>query len=432
MQERNSLKVRFAPSPTGFLHIGSARTCLFNWVFARKAGARFILRIEDTDQKRSKNEFLEEILDSLRWLGIEWDEVFFQSQRIPLYKEYARRLLDEGKAFLEDGAIIFKYEFEKIEFQDLIRGKIEFIQLPKDTEVLIKSDGTPTYNFSCVVDDALLGITHVIRGEDHISNTPKQILLYEALGFEVPQFAHLPMILAEEGGKLSKRKGATSLREFRQEGFLREALVNYLLLLGWSPKNNVEIFSLEEAIRDFDLKDVKKTASAFSIDKLRWVNQEYIRKKPDGELISILRPFFEKEAINPDDFDKDYILRVIGLFKERIKTLKEFLEFSKYFFVEDFEYEEEARELLRRDLKEEFDLLRERFDNIKDWKETEIEREFRSLVQELNMKARDLIHPVRASLSGKRIGPSLFLMIEVLGKDRTIRRLERAKQFMEG
>ena len=424
------LKVRFAPSPTGFLHIGSARTCIFNWVFAKKYNAKFLLRIEDTDTSRCKPEFLEEILESLRWLGIEWDEIVYQSKRLSLYKEFAEKLLREGKAFKEDGAYIFRYEFEKVEFEDLIRGKIEFKELPKSTEVLIKSDGTPTYNFACCVDDALLGITHVIRGEDHISNTPKQILLYKSLGFQIPQFAHLPMILSEEGGKLSKRKGATSIREFREEGFLPESIVNYLLLLGWSPKNNVEVFSLEEAIKLFELKDVKKTASMFSIEKLRWLNHQYIKNMSIDKLLILIKDFLQKEGIDTSGISLEYVEKVIDLFKIRIKTLKEFVEFSKYFFVDDFEYEEEAKKLLMKDLKKEFDLLIQRFNAIEDFKSAVIEQEFRILVKELGLQARDLIHPVRAALSGKRVGPSLFEMIEVLGKERVIKRLEKAKNFM--
>jgi len=424
----NSVRVRFAPSPTGFLHIGTARTALFNYVYAKRNNGKFILRIEDTDFKRSKPEFLNEILDSLKWLGLEPDEIYFQSERLDIYKKYAQKLVDEGKAFLKEGAIVFKYEFQEVTFKDLIRGKIKFTELPKSEEVLIKSDGTPTYNFACVIDDALLEISCVIRGDDHISNTPKQILLYKALGFKIPEFAHLPMILAEEGGKLSKRKGAVSIREFREQGFLAEGICNYLLLLGWSPKNNQEIITLEEAIKIFDLKDVKKTAATFSIDKLKWVNQNHIRKKSTQELKELLKPFLEKEKINTSD---SYLEKVISLFKERIKTLKDFLEYSKYFFVDTFEFEKEALELLKKNLKNEFTLLIERFKNLSDFRAPLIEKEFRELVAELNIKAKDLIHPVRAALSGKRIGPSLFEMIEVLGKDRVIKRLEKAKEFME-
>jgi len=424
----NSVRVRFAPSPTGFLHIGTARTALFNYVYAKRNNGKFILRIEDTDFKRSKPEFLNEILDSLKWLGLEPDEIYFQSERLNIYKKYAQKLVDEGKAFLKEGAIVFKYEFQEVTFKDLIRGEIKFTELPKSEEVLIKSDGTPTYNFACVIDDALLEISCVIRGDDHISNTPKQILLYKALGFKIPEFAHLPMILAEEGGKLSKRKGAVSIREFREQGFLAEGICNYLLLLGWSPKNNQEIITLEEAIKIFDLKDVKKTAATFSIDKLKWVNQNHIRKKSTQELKELLKPFLEKEKINTSD---SYLEKVISLFKERIKTLKDFLEYSKYFFVDTFEFEKEALELLKKNLKNEFTLLIERFKNLSDFRAPLIEKEFRELVAELNIKAKDLIHPVRAALSGKRIGPSLFEMIEVLGKDRVIKRLEKAKEFME-
>jgi glutamyl/glutaminyl-tRNA synthetase len=241
------IRVRFAPSPTGYLHIGGARTCLFNWLYARHHKGTFVLRIEDTDLARSKKEYLDEILESIKWLGMDFDEIYYQSQRFDLYRQYAAKLVKEGKAYEKEGAVFFKYDFSKVEINDLIRGKIIFTQLPKEEEVIIKRDGTPTYNFSCSIDDALLNSTHVIRGEDHISNTPKQILMYQALGLNQPQFAHVPLILSQDGGRMSKRYGATSIREYKQEGYLAEAISNYLLLLSWSPGNNREIISLAEA-----------------------------------------------------------------------------------------------------------------------------------------------------------------------------------------
>lgn len=248
------LKVRFAPSPTGYLHIGGARTCLFNWLYARRFGGTFVLRIEDTDLERSKKEYVDEILESIKWLGMDWDEIHYQSQRFDLYTQYAKKLIDEGKAYVKDGATFFKYDVSRIEIDDVIRGKIVFTELPKEEEVIIKSDGSPTYNFCCVIDDALMEMSMIVRGEDHISNTPKQLLMYQALGFKSPRFAHVPLIMSEEGGRMSKRHGATSLREYKDLGYLPQAIVNYLMLLGWSPGDNKEIISLEEARQLFDLR----------------------------------------------------------------------------------------------------------------------------------------------------------------------------------
>lgn len=422
------LKVRFAPSPTGYLHLGSARTALFNWLFSKKYGATFILRIEDTDLNRSRQEFLEEILDSLRWLGIKEEEIYYQSQRLEIYRDLAKRLVEEKKAYYKEKAIIFKYEFEKIEFEDLIRGRIEFTELPKQEEVLIKSDGTPTYNFSCVVDDALMEITHVIRGEDHISNTPKQILLYQALSFKTPEFAHLPMILSPEGGKLSKRFGATAIREYRQRGYLAEALANYLLLLGWSPQDNREIISLEEASKIFDIKKVKKTAATFCLDKLNWINSEYIKRKDMPELIFYIEGYLKEKGFIPE-VNRDYLERVVELFKTRLNKLEDLLDWGYFFFYDDYEYAPDTEEILKKDLREEVGQLKETLFSLQSFDKETIEKEFRLLAEKLGLKARDLVHPVRVALTGKRIGPGLFETMEVLGKERVLRRLERLVNY---
>ena len=276
------VRVRFAPSPTGNLHIGGGRTALFNWLFAQSQNGKFVLRIEDTDKERSRKEFVDEILFSLKWLGFNWDELYYQSERFDRYREHAHKLLKAGLAYIEKSpegkeAIIFKVTAQKIKVNDLIRGEIEFdAGLIKD-QVLIKSDGTPTYNFACVVDDAEMNITHIIRGDDHISNTPKQILFYQALGFALPNFAHLSLIMGMEGGRLSKRTGATAISDYRKMGYLSEALVNYLLLLSWAPGDNRELIDIKEAIKLFDIKNVNKTAAAFDLKKLDWINNQYLK-----------------------------------------------------------------------------------------------------------------------------------------------------------
>ncbi len=278
------VRVRFAPSPTGYLHIGGARTALFNWMYAKSQGGQFILRIEDTDQVRSKNEYFEEILDSMKWLGLTWDEFYKQSDRFELYRQYAHQLLTEGKAYKEGEAIVLKVPPKSIKMYDVIRGEIVVDTQEIKDQVLMKSDGSPTYSFACVVDDALMAISCVIRGEDHISNTPKQILIYEALGFKIPKFAHLPLILDPEGGRMSKRAGATAVTEYRTQGFLPEAIVNYLMLLGWSPGNNQEKITMASALKAFSIKKINKAGAAFSLDKLKWLNGQYIKEADTAQI----------------------------------------------------------------------------------------------------------------------------------------------------
>ncbi|UCC95686.1 MAG: glutamate--tRNA ligase [Candidatus Omnitrophota bacterium] len=426
------VKVRFAPSPTGYLHIGGARTALFNWLFARRQAGEFILRIEDTDQERSTKEYLEEILSSIEWLGLNWDGIFYQSERFGQYQQHAQKLIESGKAYRKEGAIFFKYEFEQIQINDLIRGRIVFKELPKEEEVIIKSDGSPTYNFSCVVDDALMAISHVMRGEDHISNTPKQILMYRALGFDIPQFAHFPLILSEGGGRLSKRFGATSIREYREEGYLAEAIVNYLLLLGWSPGNNREIVSLDEVKGMFDIKNVNKTAAIFSLDKLNWVNAEYIKSKHIEELADYTERYLKSKGLLPANFDRQYLRKVIGLFKERISKLADLLDWGQFCFYNTYRYNPDAEEVLKRDLSKEVKVLIEKFSAVENFNREIIEKEFRAVAETQGLKARDLVHPTRVALTGRKIGPGLFETMEVLGKKRVIERLQRLLEYWEG
>ncbi len=426
------IRVRFAPSPTGYLHIGGSRTALFNWLYAKAKKGKFILRIEDTDALRSKKEYLDEILNSLKWLGLDWDELYYQSQRFALYREFAEKLLKEGKAYVEktEGkgeAIIFKVLREKIVVQDLIRGGIEFDTSVIKDQVLIKSDGTPTYNFACVVDDAAMNITHVIRGDDHISNTPKQVILYKALGFALPEFAHLPLILSKEGGRLSKRKGATAISDYRKMGYLPEAAVNYLLLLGWSPGGNREIIDINEAIKIFDVKNINKTAAVLDLDKLDWINNQYLKKedpeKLTAELIPLLR---EKGYIGQENFDRDYIVSLVKIFQGRLTVLNDFVDWADFFFLKDISIDPEAeKKFLTSDLSREFSLFLERLEKLEKFDIVAIEAEFRNMVKELNTEAKVLIHPIRVALTGKTIGPGLFEVIYYLGKERTSERLKK-------
>ena len=424
------IRVRFAPSPTGYLHIGGARTALFNWLYARAKSGKFILRIEDTDQARSKQDFLDEIENSLRWLRFDWDEIYYQSQRFAIYKEHAEKLLKEGKAYVEKSpekgeAIIFKVEPQKIKINDLIRGEIEFDSAVIKDQVLIKSDGTPTYNFACVVDDALMEITHVIRGDDHISNTPKQILLYQALGFSLPGFAHLPLILGAEGGRLSKRTGATAISDYRKMGYLPQALANYLLLLSWSPGENREVIDIKEALNLFEIKDVNKTAATFDMDKLNWMNNQYLKKEDPQKLAEQLIPLLaEKKLIDKNNFDRIYLGFLVKLFQARLNTVNDFADWADFFFVDNVDIEPKAREkYLSKNLSREFGLFSDRLDKLEPFDIMTIEEAFRQLVGELGVEAKALIHPVRVALTGKTVGPGLFEVIYYLGKERTKKRL---------
>lgn len=426
------VRVRFAPSPTGSLHIGGARTCLFNWLYAQALKGRFVLRIEDTDKLRSKKEYLDEILDSLSWLGFKWDEIYYQGQRFALYREYAEKLLKAGAAYIERSeggkeAVIFRVNPQKIKIKDLIRGDIEFEAESIKDQVLIKSDGTPTYNFACVVDDAATGITHVIRGDDHISNTPKQVLLYNALRLPLPEFAHLPLILGSEGGRLSKRTGATSIGDYRKMGYLAQALVNYLLLLSWSPGSNREIIAIDEAIQIFDIKDVNKTAATFNLDKLNWINNQYLKKEDAQKLADAVIPLLiEKGYVRAGDFDRSYIVSLLKLFQARLARINDFPDWADFFFVEDIQIDPQAQEkYLSADLSREFRIFVDRLDGLKEFEPETIEASFREMAKELGVEARALIHPIRVALTGKTVGPGLFEVIYYLGRERTKQRLAR-------
>ncbi|MDD5108322.1 MAG: glutamate--tRNA ligase [Candidatus Omnitrophica bacterium] len=424
------VRVRFAPSPTGNLHIGGGRTALFNWLFAQSQKGKFILRIEDTDKERSKPEFVDEILDSLKWLGFAWDELYYQSERFDSYRMHADKLLKAGLAYIEKSpegkeAIIYKVPKQKIKVNDLIRGQIEFDSTLIKDQVLIKSDGTPTYNFACVVDDAEMNITHIIRGDDHISNTPKQVLIYQALGFPLPLFAHLPLIMGVDGGRLSKRTGATAISDYRKMGYLSEALLNYLLLLSWAPGDNRELISIKEAVNLFDIKNVNKTAATFDLKKLDWMNNQYLKaadpQKLMDELVVLLAA---KNYINKDNFDRDFLLGLVKLFQARLPRLNDFVDWADFFFLDELIMDEDAvKKYLATDLSKEFKLFADRLKNLADFNIVNIEGAFRELVVELGIEAKKLIHPVRVALTGKTIGPGLFEVIYYLGKEKSIKRL---------
>ncbi len=420
------IRVRFAPSPTGYLHIGGARTALFNWMYAKAQEGKFVLRIEDTDRQRSRQEFVDEILESMRWLGLAWDELHYQSERFETYRQQAKKLLDEGKAYKDGEAVILKMPAQEIKIDDLIRGEIVFDTATIKDQVLMKSDGSPTYSFACVVDDAAMEITHVIRGEDHISNTPKQILIYQALGLRSPKFAHLPLIMGDEG-RLSKRTGAVAVTDYRKEGFLPEAIVNYLMLLGWSPGGNQEKIELAAAVKKFSIKKINKAAAVFSMDKLKWLNGQYIKEMPAGRLTDLILPFLKGKGYLGADFDRQRLEKIVDLFKVRMSTLTDFLEWADFVFVDKLTVDDAVRQQhLSRDRSKEFQLLSERIGRLDQFDTASLEKAFRDLVAELGIQTSELVHPVRVALTGKAIGPGLFDTMAILGKEKTVQRLREA------
>ncbi len=422
--------VRFAPSPTGFLHLGSARTALFNWLYARHTGGKLLLRIEDTDKVRSEERFLDEILRDLKWMGLDWDgEPVYQSQRFEIYRDEAEKILKKGLAYADGDAILFKVEKGRaIEVDDIIHGKIIFNTDNIKDQVMIKSDGSPAYNFSCVVDDSQQGITHVIRGDDHISNTPKQMLFYGALGADMPCFAHMPLLMGADGAKLSKRHGAVAVEEYKKEGFLPEALANYLMLLGWTPGEDREIISLKEAVEKFTIEDMSDVQARFDTQKLTWINGEYMMKKPKEELLPLMKEALTASGINPSDQDEEYLLKLIELYKVRVKTAKEFAELTDYFFKEDFTIDEKGKRkhLDKPENMENIRIFAEKIKDLDVFSAANIEAVCRAIAEERSLKASGIIHPTRMAISGKTKGAGLFEIMELLGKEKAVERMMRA------
>src|SRR5512137_1079971 len=409
MTEQKKVRTRFAPSPTGFLHIGGARTALFAWLYARHYDGQFILRIEDTDQLRSTEESTRAILDAMTWLGLDWDEgPFFQAQRVDMHREMVRKLLDEGKAYycvcapkeleekrkraLAEGrkpkydgtcrdknlpktanaAVRFRCPHTGVTIvNDLVKGIITFNNEELDDLIIERRDGYPTYNFAVVVDDAEMEITHVIRGDDHVNNTPRQILLYEALGYEVPQFGHVSMIMGSDKTRLSKRHGATSVMAYKEMGYLPEALVNYLVRLGWS-YGDQEIFSLDELIRFFTLDSVGKSAAIFNPEKLLWLNQHYIKECPQERIVEEMLPFWKQLGVNTND--QDFLRHVADDVKSRVKTLTELAESSLFYFTDDVSYDSEAADaFLKVEIAEHLATVAERIPSVQDYTKKGIE-----------------------------------------------------------
>ena len=458
------IKTRFAPSPTGNLHIGGARTALFNWLYARHHKGVFVLRIEDTDVERSKEEYVRAILDGLTWLGIDWDEgPYYQMERMDLYRDLAHKLLEEGRAYkcyctpevldekrklaLKEGrkpaydrtcrdapredrgdkpfVIRFKTPLSgAIIFDDMVRGPISFQAEELDDLIIWRTDNTPTYNFTVVIDDGLMGITHIIRGDDHINNTPRQIVIYEALGYPIPRFAHVPLIHGKDKARLSKRHGATSLIDYKDEGFHPEAFMNYLARLGWA-YGDQEVFSAEEMIGLFDLGNVGKSPSIFDMDKLTWLNGLYMKTLPEQKVAERLLPFLLKMGIHVEDEAK--LIPVVANLKERAKTLTEMARMAAVFFTEEVEYEEAARaKFLTAETKPALEAFLAGFRALPSL-DADREREIvEGIAKERNMKLVGIAQPIRVALTGRTVSPGIFEVMEMLGKEVVEKRIQKA------
>ena len=466
-------RTRFAPSPTGYLHIGGARTALFNYLFARHFGGKFILRIEDTDRERSTPEAIQAILDAMKWLELDYDEgPFYQTERYPHYKEKITELLAKGKSYpctctsqeLDAKRQLAQKEKRKPAYdgtcrpgegvipplpadkpytvrfrspregttvvKDLIKGDVVFDNRELDDLIIARSDGTPTYNFCVVVDDIDMSITHIIRGDDHLSNTPRQIQLYEAFGHELPQFAHVPMILGTDKARLSKRHGATSVTAYRDMGYFPEAVVNYLVRLAWS-YGDQEIFSRQELIEKFTLENVGKSAGVFNPEKFLWVNFHYLKSRPLAQLADEIAPYIKAKGYSVPQ-DKKWLEKMIATLQERAKTLTELVDAAHYYLSENISLDDKAaKRFLTRDALEPIESLIQKLSALDDFSEANIEQAFTATLQEKGLQMGHLAQPVRVALTGSTVSPGIHDVIAVLGKERTIQRLQKALEYIQ-
>ena len=464
-----SVRTRFAPSPTGYLHIGGVRTALFNWLYARHCGGTFILRIEDTDKERSTNESVQAILEGMAWMGLDYDEgPIYQSDRLERYKEVIDQLLDAGQAYRcyctreeldkvreeqraqgikprynrhcrdqhnperpdVESVIRFKNPLEgSVQFDDAIRGQIVISNEELDDLVITRANGTPTYNFAVVVDDIDMGITHVIRGDDHVNNTPRQINIFKVLGAGLPIFVHVPMIVGGDGQRLSKRHGAVSVLQYRDEGFLPEAMQNYLVRLGWS-SGDQEIFSLDEMISSFDIQDVNRAASAFDIDKLKWLNQHYIKVSDSAQLVSLLSDRLKDRGI--DVSSGPPVDDVVSALRERAQTLDEMADKSEYFFSEFEDYDvNAAQKHLRPVARDMLADVRSRLSVVEPWSAELIHAQVMATVEDYDAKLGKLAQPLRVAVSGTAATPPIDETLLLVGKARTVDRIDRALVFID-
>lgn len=476
-----SVRVRFAPSPTGYLHVGGLRTALYNFLFARRNNGKFILRIEDTDRNRYVEGAVEKLIGSLKWCGLEYDEgpdnggqygPYMQSERLAIYKEHAQQLVNDGKAYYcfctperletlreeqqrkklpqtkydKHCLSLSKQEIQeklssgmshvirlnvksnqKIIFDDIIRGRIEFDSNNVDDQVLIKGDGYPTYHLANVVDDHLMEISHVIRGEEWLSSTPKHVLLYNFFGWEKPQFAHLPLLLNPDRSKLSKRQGDVAVEDYQAKGFLKEALANFVALLGWNAGDDKEFYYMNELIQEFSLEKVNKSGAVFDLEKLNWLNSEHLRKKSNDELLQMLRVEILNSQFAIHNYPDEYLLLVIEAMKERVSFVHEYLTKSPYFFERPREYELASVEKnWKADTPSHMTKLSEKFSELQNTAKEDFENALKELATELNIGAGKLIHPLRLAVSGMSTGPGVYDILVILGKDEVSMRIKNA------
>ena len=421
------VRVRIAPSPTGSPHIGTAWQALFDYVFAKKNNGKFILRLEDTDRARYVPGSEEEIYETLKWLGFEYDEVYKQSERLDIYKKYSDELLEKGLAYEDEGAIRFKIDKTgQTTYHDLVGDKdITIENSTQEDFVILKSDKFPTYNFANVIDDHLMEISHVIRGNEYISSMPKYLQLYKSLGWQPPQFAHLPLLLGSDRSKLSKRHGAKGALEFKKEGYLKEAIINFLALIGWSNPEGKEIFSLEEMINVFDFKDFNHASAYFDVTKLEWLNGEYIRQMSDEELERNLEEYLV------DHPGKGKLAPLVPLVKERIKKLSDFIPLTDFFF-EKVEYDKEVLNKLKLEKPDEvLSKTMEKLESMeKPWNAKVFEDTFRKLAEELDLSVTQMFQLIRVCISGQLVTPPLFESIQILGEEETIKRVEKVAKLI--
>ncbi len=477
-----NVRVRFAPSPTGYLHVGGARTAIFNWLFAKKHGGQFLLRIEDTDVARSGEEMVDAIIKGMQWLGLNWDEeIVYQSARLEVYKAQAAQLIANGKAYkcfcskeeLESKRQKaakekqdYKYKHERIclnrkreeiesfekegrpfvvrfklpegetVFSDQVYGEIRVNHAQLDDFIIQRSDDYPTYHLAVVVDDHEMAISHIIRGDDHLSNTPKHVLLFQAFGWTCPIFAHVPLILGADKQRLSKRHGATAVGEYEKWGYLAEAFLNFLSLLGWSSGDDRELFNREELIQEFDLSGIQKKSAVFDEKKLEWLNGQYLMTLDDRKLLELVSPRLLKAGLVTDDTlsrDKEDLLKIIALLKPRLKRLSEISDMSRYFFRDPETYAEKAvkKHWSSPDVIEQLTNLKDQLAGVSDFNEESIEGVIRGLAEELNKGAGKIIHPLRLALTGVSFSPGIFEVMQLLGKETVIKRLKTAIHFLE-
>jgi glutamyl-tRNA synthetase len=462
---RMQVRTRFPPSPTGHLHIGSARTALFNWLFARHHGGTFVLRFEDTDRERSTLESVDEYLEGFRWLGLDWDDgPFFQSQRYPLYTERAQQLLERGRVYrcwctaeelearreaAQQGGQRSAYDRRCRDLQeappgrtahtlrfrtpldgetvieDLVKGPIVFQNAELDDFIILRSDGTPVYNFCAVVDDVDMQITHVIRGDDHVANTPRQILIYQALDAPLPRFAHLPLILGADKTRLSKRHGASSVFQYRDEGYLPDALVNFFARLGWA-HGDQEIFTRDELVQHFSLEHVGRSAAVFNEEKLHWLNFQYLKATPATELAEMVCPFLQQVGL-PVPSDRAWLARAVETLRERAKTLRELAELLRFYVSDDVQPSPKAAaQHLKPAIAPALTDLTNRLETLQSWDLTTIEAAFRATLDAHHLALGKLAQPVRVAMTGGTVSPGIFEVLDVLGRERTIARLRAA------